>query len=51
MGKTEKLEIIIQQNKAEKINTICLLINTNVLKCVYIYIYFFSTNRVGFSCK
>ena len=51
MGKTEKLEIIIQQNKAEKINTICLPINTNVLKCVSIYIYFFSTNRVGFSCK
>ena len=40
MGKTEKLEIIIQQNKAEKINTICLLINTNVLQCVYIYIFF-----------
>ena len=51
MGKTEKLEMIIEQSKAEKTNTICPLTNTNVLQCVYIYTYiyfFFQRAESGF---
>ena len=48
MGKTEKLEMIIEQNKAEKTNTICPLTNTNVLQCVYIHIFFFQRAESGF---